>query len=172
MKKTYMTGVAASAMLSAAFLLAGCEQQNEFYSDKLSYVRGGDTGTVILSKTVEGHDAFQETLTRELTVRFDGAATPKDNGVCVSHVYRVEGDVAFDHLSPLATEYLQSAPDGLKASVARQFRDAENKGIIPDEKLIWKVDLECGKAIAGDFSSELKNIIQLRETAHKSRFGF
>jgi hypothetical protein len=171
MKKSHIMGVAAGTVLSTAFLLAGCEKQNEFYSDKASYVRDSDKGAVVLDKMVEGHDAFQETLTRELVVQFGGSAVPAAKGVCLMQVYRIEGDIAFDHYSPLAMEYLQSAPDGLKPVISRQYNDLQNKGVLQDEKLFWKTKLECGEDIVNDFPRELKNIIELRDRAHQKRFG-
>lgn len=171
MKKSHIMGVAAGTVLSTAFLLTGCEKQNEFYSDKASYVRDSDKGAVVLNKVVEGHDAFQETLTRELTVSFHGLAAPNPLTVCVSQAYRIEGDIAFDHYSPLAMEYLQSAPDGLKPAITRQFNDLRNKGILQGEKVLWKANLECGEGIVNDFSKELKDVMDLRERAHKKRFG-
>ena len=172
MKKPHIMSVAASAVLGTAFMLAGCERQNEYLSDKASYTRDNDKGVVVLNKVVEGHDAFEETLTRELVVQFDGAAVPAAKGVCLAQAYRIEGDIAFDSYSPLAMEYLQSAPDGLKPAILRQFNDLQNKGIIANEKVFWKTNLECGEAIVNDFSQELKNIVELRERANKKRFGF
>ena len=171
MKKSHIMGVAAGTVLSTAFMLAGCEKQDLYLSEHGTYSLGTDRGTFVLEKSVKENDGFRETLTREVTVNFSGSASPSGKDVCVAQSYRVEGDIAFNYDSSLAQAYLQSAPNGLKAVIRRQYSDAENKGLLHDEKLLWKAPLECGEAISGDFPQALKDLRLLRASAQKTGFG-